>query len=108
MSYAVVDPACRSAWSLNFRPRSLTLRLGFAFDKRYLATVKTGSVVTTVNGSLANAQEDFTLPNLAGWVLAWVGLWYPLGAILFSSVVPKRENAVLTRLQDAEVVVNPI
>jgi hypothetical protein len=45
--------------------------------------------------------------NLAGWVLAWVGLWYPLDTILFSSVGPKRENAVLTRLQDAEVVVKP-
>lgn len=57
--------------------------------------------------AVASTQDDFTLPNLAGWVLAWVGLWYPLDTILFSSVGPRRENAVLTRLQDAEVVVKP-
>ena len=57
--------------------------------------------------AVAQTQDDFTLPNLAGWVLAWVGLWYPLDAILFSSVVPKRENAVLHRLQSAEVIVTP-
>jgi hypothetical protein len=57
--------------------------------------------------AVAQTQDDFTLPNLAGWVLAWVGLWYPLDAILFSSVGPRRENAVLTRLQEAEVVVKP-
>ena len=57
--------------------------------------------------AVAQTQEDYTLPNLAGWVLAWVGLWYPLDTILFSSVGPKRENGILTRLQEAEVVLNP-
>ena len=61
------------------------------------------AVATTV----ANNNDDFTLPNLAGWVLAWVGLWYPLDTILFSSIVPKRENTVLARLQEAEVAITP-
>lgn len=64
-------------------------------------------LVIAVATAVAQTQDDYTLPNLAGWVLAWVGLWYPLDAILFSSVTPKREIAVLTRLQRAEVVVNP-
>jgi hypothetical protein len=55
-----------------------------------------------------NTNDDYTLPNLAGWVLAWVGLWYPLDTILFSSVLPKRENAVLARLQEAEVAISPL
>ena len=57
--------------------------------------------------AVANSNDDYTLPNLAGWVLAWVGLWYPLDTILFSSVLPKRENAVLDRLQEAEVAITP-
>jgi hypothetical protein len=64
-------------------------------------------LVIAVATAVANTQDDYTLPNLAGWVLAWVGLWYPLDTILFSSVGPRRENAVLTRLQEAEVVVKP-
>jgi hypothetical protein len=64
-------------------------------------------LVLAVATAVANTQDDYTLPNLAGWVLAWVGLWYPLDTILFCSVGPRRENAVLTRLQKAEVVVRP-
>jgi hypothetical protein len=36
-----------------------------------------------------------------------VGLWYPLDTILFSSILPKRENAVLARLREAEVAITP-
>jgi hypothetical protein len=61
------------------------------------------AVATTV----ANSNDDFTLPNLAGWVLAWVGLWYPLDTIAFSSVIPRRDNAVLARLEVAEVDITP-
>jgi hypothetical protein len=64
-------------------------------------------LVLAVATAVASTDQDYTLPNLAGWVLAWVGLWYPLDTILFSSVGPKRKNAVLTRLQDAEVVITP-
>ncbi len=62
-------------------------------------------LIIAVATAVSNSQED--LANLAGWVLAWVGLWYPLDVILFSSVGPKRENAVLTRLRQAEVDVTP-
>ena len=65
-------------------------------------------LVIAVATAVASSQEDFTLPNLAGWVLAWVGLWYPLDTILFSSVGPRRMNAILTRLQNAEVMVTPL
>ena len=75
------------------------------------AALKVGVPVALVGLAIAVAtavaQTEDTLPNLAGWVLAWVGLWYPLDAILFASVSPKRENGILVRLQEAEVVVNP-
>jgi hypothetical protein len=75
------------------------------------AALKVGVPVALVGLAIAVAtavaQTEDTLPNLAGWVLAWVGLWYPLDAILFSSIGPKRENNILARLQEAEVVVDP-
>jgi hypothetical protein len=64
-------------------------------------------LVLAVATAVASTDQDYTLPNLAGWVLAWVGLWYPLDTIAFSSVAPRRQNAVLTRLQAAEVVIKP-
>ncbi len=57
---------------------------------------------------MAQTDTDYTLPNLAGWVLAWVGLWYPLDTIAFGSVVPRRENKALARLQVAEVSITAV
>ena len=69
-----------------------------------IALVGLAIVVAT---AVANTNDDYTLPNLAGWVLAWVGLWYPLDTILFSSVLPKRENGVLLLAGGAEVAITP-
>lgn len=43
--------------------------------------------------------------DTGGWVLAWVGLWFPLDSILFTPLGYGRENQVLRLLHDAEIVV---
>jgi len=43
----------------------------------------------------------------AGWVLVWVGLWFPLDTLLFTPLSYGRENRVLGRLRSASVVVEP-
>jgi hypothetical protein len=98
---------CEDRIGRNNRERLIARRDAYSALRLGIPVAIVGLAIAVAT-AVANAQEDFTLPNLAGWVLAWVGLWYPLDAILFSSVVPRRENAVLTRLQDAEVLVNPI
>lgn len=45
--------------------------------------------------------------DTGGWVLVWVGLWYPLDSIFFSPLVYGRENRVLRQLRDATVEVVP-
>jgi hypothetical protein len=42
-----------------------------------------------------------------GWVLGWLGLWFPLDALLFYPLTYGRENRVLGLLAEAEVVVRP-
>jgi hypothetical protein len=42
-----------------------------------------------------------------GWVLVWVGAWWPLDMIFFSPLGYGRENRVLRCLRDAEISVTP-
>jgi hypothetical protein len=95
---------CDDRIGRNNRERRIARRDAYAALKVGIPIAMVGLAIAVVT-AVANSSDD--LPNLAGWVLAWVGLWYPLDTILFSSLVPKRENAVLARLQSAEVVVSP-
>jgi hypothetical protein len=64
------------------------------------------AVVNTV--SLAGQQGNFNLAfDTLGWVLVWVGLWFPLDTLLFSPLAYGRENRSLALLRDAEIVVEP-
>ncbi len=45
--------------------------------------------------------------DILGWVLAWLGLWYPFDKILFYPSDFVRENRVLAVLRDAQVTVVP-
>jgi hypothetical protein len=98
---------CEDRIGRNTRERHIARRDGYAALKVGIPVAIVGLAVAVAT-AVANSNDDYTLPNLAGWVLAWVGLWYPLDTILFSSVAPKRENAVLNRLRDAEVLIHPI
>ncbi len=62
------------------------------------------AVATTIRPSGGAAQ---VVTDHLGWVLAWVGLWFPLDEFLFSPLVYGRESRVLRLLHDAEVVVAP-
>lgn len=41
--------------------------------------------------------------DTGGWVLVWVGLWYPLDSMVFSPLGYGRENRALRKLRDAPV-----
>ena len=95
---------CEDRMGRNNREHRIVRRDGYAALKLGIPVAMVGLIIAVAT-AVSNSSED--LANLAGWVLAWVGLWYPLDTILFSSLGPKRENAVLARLQSAEVVVSP-
>jgi hypothetical protein len=55
-----------------------------------------------------NASDNGGLVlNTGGWVLAWIGLWFPLDSMLFTPLGYGRENRVPRLLGDAEVAVRP-
>jgi hypothetical protein len=41
--------------------------------------------------------------DTTGWVLVWVGIWFPLDTIFFSPLAYGRENRALKHLRDAEI-----
>ncbi|HTU38495.1 MAG TPA: hypothetical protein VMF35_10905 [Acidimicrobiales bacterium] len=65
-----------------------------------------GMLIVILGEKVANPSESGGLVlNTGGWILAWIGLWFPLDSILFTPLGYGRENKVLRQLHDAEVVV---
>jgi hypothetical protein len=62
----------------------------------YLLVIFTGNLV----GSTGNTNLAFAT---TGWVLVWVGIWWPLDMFFFSPLAYGRENRVLRQLRDAEI-----
>jgi hypothetical protein len=54
------------------------------------------------SGGAANLVTDHL-----GWVLAWIGLWFPLDQFLFNPLAYGRETRVLNLLAGAEIEVRP-
>jgi hypothetical protein len=61
-------------------------------------------IKSSIVGSTGNAN---LVVDSGGWVLVWVGLWFPLDTLLFTPLSYGRENRVLKRLRTAEVVIEP-
>jgi hypothetical protein len=53
------------------------------------------------------AEDDITklVVDHLGWVLAWIGLWFPLDTIFFYAHNYTRENRALRLLRDADVTI---
>jgi hypothetical protein len=103
-----LDRYCNHRITYNERERRAV-----RFDGLYslwvgLPIVVIGFVLVIVKGSLVGRTGN---PNLVldtgGWVLVWVGLWFPLDTLLFSPLAYGRENHVLERLRRADIVLEP-
>lgn len=62
------------------------------------------AVATAIRPSNGAAQ---LIVDHLGWVLAWLGLWFPLDQFLFNQLAYGRENRVLALLADAELRIAP-
>jgi hypothetical protein len=62
----------------------------------YLLVIFIGHLV----GTSGNTNLVF---DTTGWVLVWVGIWWPLDSFFFSPLAYGRENRVLQQLRDAEI-----
>jgi hypothetical protein len=99
---------CDHRMSYNGRERRATrfdgasaLRVGLPITAIGLALTALATRVFAGN-DVASLIEDHI-----GWVLAWIGLWFPLDAMVFYPLAYSRENRVLALLRDAEVRITP-
>ncbi len=77
------------------------LRIGVPVSALGLVLTAIATTIRPVGGA-ANLVTDHI-----GWVLAWIGLWFPLDQFLFNPLAYGIENRVLRVLSDAAVVVAP-
>jgi hypothetical protein len=78
---------------------SLRVGLPVAIVGFLIALVGAKAAGTTGNASV--------VLDTGGWVLAWVGLWFPLDTLLFTPLGYGREDRVLRLLREATVEVGP-
>jgi hypothetical protein len=100
---------CDHRIAYNQRERRAT-RLDGAFSLWIgLPLVVVGFVLVIIKSSIVGASGNANLVlDSAGWVLVWVGLWFPLDTLLFTPLSYGRENRVLERLRRADVLVEPL
>jgi hypothetical protein len=73
-----------------------------------LPIVVVGFVLVIIKASLVGRTGNTNLVlDTGGWVLVWVGLWFPLDTLLFSPLAYGRENRVLERLRRADIALEP-
>ena len=67
-----------------------------------------GLAITAVAFHVGDGDDPQTaVVDIIGWVLAWLGLWYPFDKILFYPSDFVRENRALAELRDARITVVP-
>lgn len=67
-----------------------------------------GFVLVIIKGSLVGPTGNTNLVvDTGGWVLVWLGLWFPLDTLLFTPLAYGRENRVLERLRTATIALEP-
>jgi hypothetical protein len=73
-----------------------------------LPFVVVGFILVIVKSSIVGSTGNANLVlDSGGWVLVWVGLWFPLDTLIFTPLSYGRENHALRRLRTAEVVIEP-
>jgi hypothetical protein len=71
-----------------------------------LPIVVLGFLLVIIKSSIVGATGNANLIlDSGGWVLVWVGLWFPLDTLLFTPLSYGRENRVLKRLRTADITI---
>ena len=91
------------------RRESRALRIGgvSAFRVGLPAVVLGLAMVGEATTIRPSAGALHTIVDHVGWVLMWLGMWFPLDQLLFYPLAYGREDRVLRLLQNAEVVIAP-
>jgi hypothetical protein len=91
----------RERRAVRFDGVSAMLRAGLALAVAGLLIMAWSSQIEPADGVKRLVTDHF------GFVLAWLGLWFPLDQFFFYPLAYGRENRVLLLLREAEVTVAP-
>jgi hypothetical protein len=73
-----------------------------------LPIVVLGFLLVIIKSHIVGASANANLVlDSGGWVLVWVGLWFPLDTLIFTPLTYGRENRALSRLRAAEILITP-
>lgn len=65
-----------------------------------------GLAITAIAFHTGDSDDPQTaVVDIRGWVLAWLGLWYPFDKLIFYASDYVRENRALEELRDAHITV---
>jgi hypothetical protein len=83
-------------------------RLGGISALRIGAPICAVGLASTIASSTMWPSPDTAqvLAEQLGWVLVWIGLWFPLDQLMFYPLTYTRENRVLRNLAAADIVVS--
>ena len=88
--------------------RRSTQRSGVRALRVGLPVTLLGLVITAIAFHAGDSDDPQTaVVDILGWVLAWLGLWYPFDKLIFYASDFVRENRALETLREAEIIVVP-
>jgi hypothetical protein len=93
---------CNQRISYNERERSATRLGGLRSLWIGLPIVVIGYLLVIYEDSLVGRSGNIVL-DTTGWVLVWVGIWFPLDTLFFTPLGYTREIRALKHLRDAEI-----
>jgi hypothetical protein len=88
--------------------RRSTQRTGVRALRIGLPVTLLGLAITALAFHVGDGDDPQTgVVDIIGWVLAWLGLWYPFDKLVFYASDDIRENPALDVLRDARVTIIP-
>jgi hypothetical protein len=99
---------CDERSYMNTCKRRSTQRSGIRALRIGLPITLFGLAITALAFHVGDSNDPQTaVVDILGWVLAWLGLWYPFDKLIFYASDYVRENRALDVLRDAQVTVVP-
>ncbi len=102
---AVLRRYCDQRMSYNARERRAVRWGGLLSIWIGLPLALIGYLMVIFEHRLVGQAGNIVL-DTTGWVLVWVGVWYPLDTIFFTPLSYAREIRALRHLRDAEITVS--
>jgi hypothetical protein len=100
--------SCDERSYTNTCKRRSTQRSGLRALRIGLPVTLFGLAITALAFHTGDSDDPQTaVVDIIGWVLAWLGLWYPFDKLIFYPSDYVRENRALDALRDAQVTVVP-